>query len=387
MISPGRQRAGLSIATSTTLALLAVIQSRFLGPENRGLIVLIQSISATSAIIGSLGYGIARSGVKFERLTIKELKKHVLISISISLVALFVFSLSQEDLISPISITYLTVTTLSLSSTFLLLDLTFVSKHSLHIRILILLLTLTEIIVVAFLGVKDEITLANVMLISSLFSTLNLVGLIVLLKEKIDYKSKEKRRVFSDWPYLVYFLAAYQFVNFYRLPSSVYLNTSEIANLSVAFSIAFIGMPFIYHVAQHLKAQTMSNGKIQEREIRVIAQAIFLISLSSLILAVYSNALISLTVGREFSDASPQLRVISGAVPPFTLFLFYLSIKQGLSGKPQLALSAIYLGTCSVVGLTAGFYGGPLAICFSILIIHVFLGVVSILRMFSLAKN
>ena len=138
--------------SSLTLALLAIAQARFLGVQDRGMVVLLLSISGSCSILGSLGYGLSRIGTPFVTLNMAEIKNHLFLSNLLSQLSLLLLSFSHEGLVNLINSIFIAISTTSLTSMFLVLDITLSSYHSLKIRISIYLLSLIEFFSVVLLG-------------------------------------------------------------------------------------------------------------------------------------------------------------------------------------------------------------------------------------------
>lgn len=244
--------------------------------------------------------------------------------------------------------------------------------------------SILELIAIVVLGLRHELTVEKAILISGVLSIGSIFILFLLFKETFEKSNQQTKSVYSDWRYLISYLAAFQFVFVYRLPASFVINTSEIANLSVAFSFAFMGLPYIYYISQHLKAGAISNAKFRKTDLKLVCISSIFITCNSLVLTFYSNSLIKKTVGVKFSDAALQLSLISASVPFVAFFLFYVSVLQGLKEDPILVFNTIYLLVCTVIILIAGSMGGPVGICLSLLAFHVILGLLSIYKLFSL---
>ena len=373
--------------SSLTLALLAIAQARFLGVQDRGMVVLLLSISGSCSILGSLGYGLSRIGTPFVTLNMAEIKNHLFLSNLLSQLSLLLLSFSHEGLVNLINSIFIAISTTSLTSIFLVLDITLSSYHSLKIRISIYLLSLIEFFSVVLLGFINKLTLTNTILISSTAALINILALILIIHHKVDTKSEKSSGLFFGWQYMVTYLATYQFIYLYRLPVSFVISPSDIANLTVAFSLAFIGMPFIYHISQYLKVSTMTYQKIVLRQKRNLVMSFSLLVVYSLTLAICSKIIIEITVGKEFYAAADLLRWIMLGLPFFAILVFYRSAKEGIVGKPDLFGNITYLGACTLGIVLSGIIGGVLSICIFFSTWHLILGSLAGFKLIKLFSN
>jgi hypothetical protein len=373
--------------SSLTLALLAIAQARFLGVQDRGMVVLLLSISGSCSILGSLGYGLSRIGTPFVTLNMAEIKNHLFLSNLLSQLSLLLLSFSHEGLVNLINSIFIAISTTSLTSMFLVLDITLSSYHSLKIRISIYLLSLIEFFSVVLLGFINKLTLTNTILISSTAALINILALILIIHDKVDTKSEKSSGLFFGWQYMVTYLATYQFIYLYRLPASFVISPSDIANLTVAFSLALIGMPFIYHISQYLKVSTMTYQKIVLRQKRNLVMSFSLLVVYSLTLAICSKIIIEITVGKDFYAAADLLRWIMLGLPFFAILVFYRSAKEGIVGKPDLFGNITYLGACTLGIVLSGIIGGVLSICIFFSIWHLILGSLAGFKLIKLFSN
>jgi hypothetical protein len=373
--------------SSLTLALLAIAQARFLGVQDRGMVVLLLSISGSCSILGSLGYGLSRIGTPFVTLNMAEIKNHLFLSNLLSQLSLLLLSFSHEGLVNLINSIFIAISTTSLTSMFLVLDITLSSYHSLKIRISIYLLSLIEFFSVVLLGFINKLTLTNTILISSTAALINILALILIIHDKVDTKSEKSSGLFFGWQYMVTYLATYQFIYLYRLPASFVISPSDIANLTVAFSLALIGMPFIYHISQYLKVSTMTYQKIVLRQKRNLVMSFSLLVVYSLTLAICSKIIIEITVGKDFYAAADLLRWIMLGLPFFAILVFYRSAKEGIVGKPDLFGNITYLGACTLGIVLSGIIGGVLSICIFFSTWHLILGSLAGFKLIKLFSN
>ena len=203
----------------------------------------------------------------------------------------------------------------------------------------------------------------------------------------MDTKSEKSSGLFFGWQYMVTYLATYQFIYLYRLPVSFVISPSDIANLTVAFSLAFIGMPFIYHISQYLKVSTMTYQKIVLRQKRNLVMSFSLLVVYSLTLAICSKIIIEITVGKEFYAAADLLRWIMLGLPFFAILVFYRSAKEGIVGKPDLFGNITYLGACTLGIVLSGIIGGVLSICIFFSTWHLILGSLAGFKLIKLFSN
>lgn len=344
------------------------------------------SISGSCSILGSLGYGLSRIGSHFDALNLAEIKNHIALSNILSQLSLVLLSFSHDGLVNLINYIFVAISTTSLTLMFLVLDITFSSKYSLKIRISIYLLSLIEFFSVLFLGFTNLLTLTNTILISSLAAIINTLCLVFIVRHKFDTKSKKEKRLLFGWRYMITYVATYQFVYLYRLPAGFVISSSEIANLTIAFSFAFLGMPFIYHVSQYLKVNSMTYEKVRFRLKKNFVLSLSLLVTYSLILAICSNFIIEYSVGREFYEAAALLRWTALGLPFFAILVFYRSTKEGIEGVPNFFSNLAYLVACTSGILFFGILGGVVSICIFFSILHILLGSLSgfkLMKLFS----
>ncbi len=373
-LSEARLNASLSILSSLTLALLAIAQSRFLGPQDRGMVVLLLSVSGSCSILGSLGYGLSRVGSPFISLNFAEIKNHIALSNLLSQISLILLSFSHDGIFNSISFIFVAISTTSLTLMFLVLDITFSSRHSFKIRITIYLLSLIEFFSVLFLGLTNKLTITNTILVSGIAAIINTVILIYIVRHEIDIKSEKQKGLLFGWRYMITYLASYQFVYLYRLPAGFVISPSEIANLTIAFSFAFMGMPFIYHVSQYLKVSSTTYQKVHLRKKKNLVVSLSLLVTYSSILVICSNFIIENTVGRDFYEAAALLRWIAVGLPFFAILVFYRSAKEGIEGKPNFLSNLAYLVACTSGIVLSGKVGGIISICIFFSTLHILLG-------------
>ena len=146
--------------------------------HERGELVLLQSISGVSAVLGSLGYGMARLGKNPSRINLRELSNYLGMSMLISLVTFYsLVSLNRAEL-SAAYFVYLVTSSLSLSLTFLLIDISFSSQKSVWVRILVFSIVTLELLSNLYLIMNDELEIELVVLIGTVLSLLNVFFLI-----------------------------------------------------------------------------------------------------------------------------------------------------------------------------------------------------------------
>jgi hypothetical protein len=205
----------LTIPNPAILATLAILQSRWLGVEDRGLVVLILTISGSSAVIGSLGFGLARVGVDFSTLNLREFAQRIFVTMTLTVLIFALASKSYKLNFDPWIWGFLIVSSLSYLTIFLLTDLLLVSKHSVRIRAISIILISIEFIVNVFVHAVFTLTLHAVFLINGLVAILGMMFIGFTLRKELDFSSRRLQSITKDLPYLVTYVGSFLYVYLY----------------------------------------------------------------------------------------------------------------------------------------------------------------------------
>lgn len=377
----------MTIPNPAILALLAILQSRWLGVEDRGLVVLILTISGSSAVIGSMGFGLARLGSDFSALNFREFAHRIFITVSLSILILFLATMSYGLNLDTWIWGFLVISTLSYLSIFMLTDLLFVSRHSVGIRAISITLISIEFLANVVVHAFFTLTLHAVFLINGVIAVMGMAFIAIRIRKEIDFSSKRLRSIRKDLPYLVTYVASFLYVYIYRLPTSYVIPPAELALITISFSFAFAGMPLIYLMMQNIRSLNLEEG-INFRRLNLKIISIFLVlALFAVTLYFLSDRLILNTVGIEFYGSALQLQRVAFAVPFFAIFMFHLSLLQTTTRSPKLWTSSLYVFGNTLAILISGAQGGALGICTSVLVLHVLLGVYSGIEIYKLSKK
>lgn len=377
----------LTIPNPAILAVLAILQSRWLGVEDRGLVVLILTISGSSAVIGSLGYGLARVGEDFSSLNFREFAHRIFVTVTLAIVILILATMSYGLNLNTWIWSFLVVSSLAYLSIFMLTDLLFVSKHAVGIRAISLALISIEFIVNIVVHNLLTLTLHAVFLINVLVAVTGLSFIAFTLRKDIDFSSKRFRSIRKDLPYLITYVGSFLYVYIYRLPASYVIPPAELALITISFSFAFAGMPLIYFMMQNIRSLDFDEGLDFGSLNLKMTSIFFVLVFFATTMYIFSDQLVLKTVGIEFFGSSEQLQRVAFAVPFFAIFMFHLSFLQAITSSPKLWTSGLYIFGSTATILISGAQGGALGICTSVLVLHVLLGVYSGIEIYKLSKK
>jgi hypothetical protein len=375
----------LTLPNSALMAVLAVLQSRWLGVEDRGLVVLILTVSGSSAVIGSLGYGLARIGDDFGKLNFKDIQLRVFVSIALALIIFIAVALFHGIELDAWIFGFLLISGLSYSCLFIFTDLLLTSHLSLRVRGIALFSILLEVFLNVLLHNSSQLTLHKVFLVNSIIAFFGLVTILYLIKDYGDFHGGEGRLNFKDLPYLVVYMSSFLYIYVYRLPASYVVNPSDLALLSISFSFAFVGTPLIYFVMHYTRTLMNDRQVIEGKLLKIVGATFLILTLLATVEFVFAKELILYTVGDDFFGSIEQLQRIAFMVPFFALFMIYLSARQGQTNTSQIKASGGYLIGNVFLILFFGATFGVAGICTSILILHLILGTFGGWRLFRMS--
>ncbi len=364
----------LSLPNSTLFAILAILQSRWLGLEDRGTVVLILTISGSSAVIGSLGYGLARVTTPFMEVNLRDLLSRIYVSISLSLLIFLLISRIQDIDVDIWVTSFLIVSSLSYSCMFILTDILFQSDFAIHIRAISLSSIVLEILCNFLLNKASDLTIHEVFLANISIAIIGISIVMYFLKGKLIFEKNNDVSIFSNLTFLATYLSSFHYVYIYRLPASYVISPEDLALISVSFSFAFVGMPLIYFVMQFVRMNTF-NGIGRSRKLNVLIIFTFLsLFLVALLEYLFAEDIVTKTVGIEFLESANLLRQIAFAVPFFGLTMILMSYRQGETKSSLVTLHTIYLLTSFFIIVFCGALYGPNGICLSVFLYNLILG-------------
>lgn len=316
--------------TSFIVAVIALIQSRWLGPNDRGTYVFLVAVTGLLGLISSFGYGIdfiLRKSIKLDAGALKIVTANSVVLCSFTFL---IFSAFKIEGISKVIFILCVANTVATAHIFILSDVSLKLGSNLQFRLLVLTFSSIELIISYVLYTIGKLDLLNVLLT---YSALNLILAILLLslsrkfiekQEKSDYKEIIKGLVL-----LVPFLFNFQFIYFYRFPASFSLDRSELAQFAISMSLAFLSMPVMGLGIQALRfesAQSNPNlGKIK----KVLGIHLLVILSVSVLVFLFARIMIEKFLGPEYLECIFQTRVLAFCAPLFALSVFSIAIRQG----------------------------------------------------------
>ena len=316
--------------SSLVVALVALLQSRWLGPNDRGTYVFLIAVTGLLGLLASFGYGIDFVLKKSLKVNSKALNIVTLNSILLCSFAFLIFNIFNIDGISKIIFILCVTNTVATAHIFIHSDVSLKFGTNLQFRLLILIFSSIELVTTYFLHTIGKLDLINVLLT---YSTLNLVlaSLLHLLSRKFIEKQEKYgfKEISKGLVLLVPFLFNFQFIYVYRFPASFSLDRSELAQIAISMSLAFLSMPVIGLGIQALRyesAQSIPNPQKLKRVLKLYLLVIFIISV---IVFVFAELMIEIFLGPEYSKCIFQTRLLAFSAPMFALSVFSISIKQG----------------------------------------------------------
>ena len=377
----------LTLPNSALMAILAVLQSRWLGVEDRGLVVLILTVSGSSAVIGSLGYGLARVGNNFSKLNFRDIQLRVLVSITLAQVIFLAVAIFHGIKLDAWIFGFLLISSISYSLLFVLTDLLLNSHLSVHVRGIALLSILLEVFLNILLHSSSQLTLHKIFLVNSIIAFFGIITILYLIKDYGDIQEEKPSINLKDLPYLVAYMSSFLYIYIYRLPASYVINPSDLALLTISYSFAFVGTPLIYFVMHYTRTYTSERLVIDKKLLNVAGATFIILTFVAWAEFIYAKDLVLFTVGDDFFGSIEQLRRIAFTVPFFAIFMIYLSARQGQTKTSQIKASGGYLIGNVLLILLSGAFSGMIGISTSILLLHLILGTFGGLRMLSMSRK
>jgi O-antigen/teichoic acid export membrane protein len=316
--------------TSLIVAVIALIQSRWLGPNDRGTYVFLVAVTGLLGLISSFGYGIDFILRKSIKVNARALNIVTANSVVLCSFTFLIFGVLRIEGISKVIFILCVANTIATAHIFIHSDVSLKLGTNLQFRLLVLTFSSIELVASYVLYTIGKLDLLNVLLT---YSVLNLFLAILLFllsrkfierQEECDYKETIKGLVL-----LVPFLFNFQFIYFYRFPASFSLDRSELAQFAISTSLAFLSMPVIGLGIQALRfesAQSNPNlGKIK----KVLGLHLLVILAVSVFVFVFAEFMIEKFLGPEYLECIFQTRVLAFCVPLFALSVFSIAIRQG----------------------------------------------------------
>ena len=316
--------------SSLVVALVALLQSRWLGPNDRGTYVFLIAITGLLGLLASFGYGIEFVLKKSLKVNSKALNIVTLNSILLCSFAFLIFNIFNIDGISKMIFILCITNTVATAHIFIHSDVSLKLGTNLQFRLLILIFSSIELVTTYVLYTIGKLDLLNVLLT---YSTLNLVLASLLLLLSRTFIEKQEKYGFKDISkglvLLVPFLFNFQYIYVYRFPASFSLDRSELAQIAISMSLAFLSMPVIGLGIQALRyesAQSIPNPQKLKKVLKLHLLVIFIISV---IVFVFAELMIEVFLGPVYSKCIFQTRLLAFSAPMFALSVFSISIKQG----------------------------------------------------------
>ncbi len=316
--------------SSLVVAVVALIQSRWLGPSDRGTFVFLVAVTGLLGLISSFGYGIDFILKKSIKVNGRALNIVTINSIVLCTFTFLIFGAFKIEGISKMVFILCVANTIATAHIFIHSDISLKFGTNLQFRLLVLTFSSIELITSYTLYTIGKLDLLNVLFT---YSTLNLILAILLFvlsrqfikkQEKYNYKEIIKGLVL-----LVPFLFNFQFIYVYRFPASFSLDRSELAQVAISMSLAFLSMPVMGLGIQALRFESAQSIPNLEKIKKVLRLHLLVILSVSVFVFAFAEFMIKRFLGPEYLECIFQTRLLAFCVPLFALSVFSIAIRQG----------------------------------------------------------
>lgn len=316
--------------SSLVVAVIALIQSRWLGPNDRGTYVFLVAVTGLLGLISSFGYGIDFVLKKSLKANRRALNIVTVNSIVLSSFAFLIFGALKVEGLSKMVFFLCVANTIATAHIFIHSDISLKFGTNFQFRLLVLIFSSIELITSYALYTIGKLDLLNVLLT---YSTLNLIlaSLLFFLSRKFiekqeDYNYKE---ITKGLVLLVPFLFNFQFIYVYRFPASFSLDRSELAQVAISMSLAFLSMPVMGLGIQALRFESAQSIPSLVKIKKVLRLHLLVILAVSVFVFAFAEFMIEKFLGPEYLECIFQTRLLAFCAPLFALSVFSIAIRQG----------------------------------------------------------
>jgi len=334
----------ITLVNAGVVGLNALTQARWLGPTDRGILVILLTVISFGGILGSFGYGIARTGHDPIVVNLPDLGKLMFASDLLATLMFFSFSISQKYTFSIGQHFFILVVASTNLILFLLNDLLFsIKKTYLYFKMIFLSIGSLELFVTFVLYQTDNLSLESILISIITINLLILIPVFFLVKPYIAFESSGNfLQIIKSWKSISIYLFILQFVYVYRLPASYVLTVEDLAKISVSLSVVFIGMPLIHVGSQYFRQA--GNRFTDPDSISLLLPIQVLLGLILIASGIFVSAdyFVRSVLGTSYLECALQIRLLSFGVPIFAISIFAISFKLGRRDNNVTKLCLLY---------------------------------------------